>query len=138
MANLGDVVGYGASPNQAVELVRAMEPISVRGNHDRCLLRAGRHQVFQSCSGRCGQLDARRIERTNLEWLRELPKGPLHDEAWAGVEFVHGSPVDEDTYIHSEYSASAALVACIFASHIFRTYPCARRVCADARLRWRQ
>ena len=36
VANLGDVVGYGASPNQVIELVREMAPINVRGNHDRC------------------------------------------------------------------------------------------------------
>jgi predicted phosphodiesterase len=35
VANLGDVVGYGASPNQAIDLLRAMDPVNVRGNHDR-------------------------------------------------------------------------------------------------------
>jgi diadenosine tetraphosphatase ApaH/serine/threonine PP2A family protein phosphatase len=50
------------------------------------------------------------LSERNLDWLRELPKGPLYDEDWTGIQFVHGSPVDEDTYIHSEFSVSAALV----------------------------
>ena len=33
--NLGDVVGYGASPNQVVELARKLDGVVVRGNHDR-------------------------------------------------------------------------------------------------------
>ena len=33
--NLGDVVGYGASPNEVIDLMRAKAQINVRGNHDR-------------------------------------------------------------------------------------------------------
>ena len=33
--NLGDVVGYGGSPNEVVELIRAKAEVNVRGNHDR-------------------------------------------------------------------------------------------------------
>jgi len=33
---LGDLVGYGASPNEVVNLVKKMNPIAaVRGNHDK-------------------------------------------------------------------------------------------------------
>jgi diadenosine tetraphosphatase ApaH/serine/threonine PP2A family protein phosphatase len=46
---------------------------------------------------------------SNLDWLRELPSGPLCDAAWDDVQFVHGSPLGEDIYITSEYSASPAL-----------------------------
>jgi predicted phosphodiesterase len=33
--NLGDVVGYGANPNEVVDLARKLGGIVVRGNHDR-------------------------------------------------------------------------------------------------------
>jgi predicted phosphodiesterase len=33
--NLGDIVGYGANPNEVVELARKLDGIAVRGNHDR-------------------------------------------------------------------------------------------------------
>ena len=33
--NLGDLVGYGGSPNQVIERIRPLETHVVRGNHDR-------------------------------------------------------------------------------------------------------
>ncbi len=33
--NLGDVVGYGGSPNQVIDMLRPLSSIDVRGNHDR-------------------------------------------------------------------------------------------------------
>ena len=35
VANLGDVVGYGASPNEVIERSRSLGNIFVRGNHDK-------------------------------------------------------------------------------------------------------
>ncbi len=35
VANLGDVVGYGASPNEVIERARGLGKIFVRGNHDK-------------------------------------------------------------------------------------------------------
>ena len=35
VANLGDVVGYGASPNEVIESSRTLGKIFVRGNHDK-------------------------------------------------------------------------------------------------------
>ena len=33
---LGDLVGYGANPNQTVDMVRKMRPLAaIRGNHDK-------------------------------------------------------------------------------------------------------
>jgi len=33
---LGDVVGYGANPNEAVDTVRSLRPlVAIRGNHDK-------------------------------------------------------------------------------------------------------
>ena len=33
--NLGDMVGYGASPNQVIDIIRPLAALNVRGNHDR-------------------------------------------------------------------------------------------------------
>ena len=38
--NLGDVVGYGAAPNEVIERVRSLGTTFVRGNH--CLLYTSR------------------------------------------------------------------------------------------------
>lgn len=109
VANLGDVVGYGASPNQVVELLRAMDPISVRGNHDRCCCGLEDLSTFNPIAAAAAIWTRTELSESNLDWLRELPRGPLHDGNWDGAQFVHGSPLEEDGYISSEFSASAAL-----------------------------
>jgi predicted phosphodiesterase len=35
---LGDIVGYGGSPNECVELIRRRAAVSVLGNHDQVAL----------------------------------------------------------------------------------------------------
>ena len=35
VVNLGDIVGYGASPNEVIERARGLGHIFVRGNHDK-------------------------------------------------------------------------------------------------------
>ena len=37
VVNLGDIVGYGASPNEVIERSRALGKIFVRGNHDKAV-----------------------------------------------------------------------------------------------------
>jgi diadenosine tetraphosphatase ApaH/serine/threonine PP2A family protein phosphatase len=108
-ANLGDVVGYGGSPNQTVELVSSMEPINVRGNHDRCCCGLEDTTNFNPLAAEAANWTRNELSDRNLDWLRELPRGPVRDDACAGVQFVHGSPLDEDTYITSAFGASEAL-----------------------------
>jgi diadenosine tetraphosphatase ApaH/serine/threonine PP2A family protein phosphatase len=114
VANLGDVVGYGASPNQVIELVRGMKPISVRGNHDRCCCGLEDLTNFNPTAAYAANWTRGELSHSNLDWLRELPGGPLRDGEWEGVQFVHGSPLEEDAYIASVLSASAALAASPF------------------------
>jgi len=109
VANLGDVVGYGASPNQVIELVRAMQPINVRGNHDRCCCGLEDTTNFNPVAADAVAWTRGELSEQNLDWLRDLPSGPLRDAAWDGVQFVHGSPLEEDGYITSEFTASTAL-----------------------------
>ena len=109
VANLGDVVGYGGSPNQTVELVRAMGPINVRGNHDRCCCGLDDTSDFNPVAAAAAHWTQNELSDRNLDWLRALPCGPVSDPAWPGVQFVHGSPLDEDEYIVSLYGAQEAL-----------------------------
>lgn len=109
VANLGDVVGYGGSPNQTVELVRAMEPLNVRGNHDRCCCGLEDTTNFNPLAAEAANWTRSELSDRNLDWLHELPRGPVLDDAWPGVQLVHGSPLDEDTYITSALAAGEAL-----------------------------
>ena len=57
VVNLGDVVGYNASPNEVCERVIAMGAPVVRGNHDRACAGMTRPQGIQSGGGDFRLLD---------------------------------------------------------------------------------
>ena len=111
VANLGDVVGYGGSPNQTVELLRATDPINVRGNHDRACCGLTDTTNFNPVAAAAAHWTRNELSDRNLDWLRELPQGPVRDKHCKGVQFVHGSPVDEDYYITSAVDAGDVLAS---------------------------
>ena len=92
----GDIVGYGASPREAIAWVRASAARVVRGNHDRAVWEPSVKESFTSSARTAAEWCAQILSAQDLEWLRGLPAGPV----W-GDEFglVHGSPADEDAYL---------------------------------------
>jgi len=105
--NLGDVVGYNASPNEVCERVRAMGGPVVRGNHDRACSGMSGLSEFNLVAAMSARWTQTTLEPEHREWLRHLPPGPMRREEFPGIEFVHGSPRDEDEYVLN--SATAGL-----------------------------
>lgn len=106
--NLGDVVGYGASPNQVVELLRPLAALNVRGNHDRVCTGQTSALGFNPVARMAALWTLGELTPGNLEWLKGVPSGPLHPEI-PGVTCSHGSPLHEDHYILSMRDAWAPL-----------------------------
>jgi len=102
---LGDLVGYGAAPNQVVEAVRALGPklFTVRGNHDKVAAGIDSGSNFNQTALTAAQWTTGRLTPANLRYVRELPKGPMKIEE--GLAICHGSPLDEDTYVFSDLDA---------------------------------
>lgn len=102
---LGDLVGYGAAPNQVVEAVRRMGPrlYTVRGNHDKVVAGIDSGGNFNQTALTAAQWTTGRLTPGNLRYVRELPQGPMQVEE--GVAICHGSPLDEDTYVFSDVDA---------------------------------
>jgi diadenosine tetraphosphatase ApaH/serine/threonine PP2A family protein phosphatase len=121
VVNLGDVVGYGASPNQVIGLLKATEPLSVRGNHDRVCAILGPIEGFNPVAKAAAEWTRDQLSHANLDWLAELPMGPVSLPKMAGVEFAHGSPDNEDRYVTGERVAGEVLklteAAVIFVGH---------------------
>ncbi len=111
VANLGDVVGYGACPNEVVERVQSLGKIFVRGNHDRACSGLSDAGDFNPVAFAAASWTRRTLTDKNRDWVRDLPKGPIVDEQWPDMQFVHGSPVDEDDYILNAPTAESALAA---------------------------
>lgn len=104
--NLGDVVGYNASPNEVCQRVRAMGGAIVRGNHDRACAGLSNLSEFNLVAAMSARWTQTKLEQENADWLRHLPQGPLCEDELPGVEFVHGSPRDEDEYVLTAPTAS--------------------------------
>lgn len=96
--NLGDVVGYGANPNEVIELARAAGSIFVRGNHDRVCGGAGDLEDFSPMAARAALWTRETLTAANGKWLRQLAAGPIEPDG-SGVGCAHGSPLDEDEYL---------------------------------------
>lgn len=105
VANLGDVVGYNASPNEVCAKVIALGGLVVRGNHDRSCSGLTDLSDFNPVAAISARWTQMNLTAEHLQWLRELPHGPVRDERVPGVEFVHGAPEDEDEYLLNVYSA---------------------------------
>ncbi len=107
---LGDLVGYGAEPELVVERIRALNPVAiVRGNHDKVVAGVESDDGFNPLAKISAALTRRALTQASLDYLVALPKGPLQVDTV--VEVCHGSPFDEDWYIHQEMDVVEAIAA---------------------------
>ena len=108
--NLGDIVGYGASPNEVTERARALAGVFVRGNHDKVVAGIDSVENFNPIAGVAALWNREQISSEHLSWLRDLPKGPVVMDDLAGVQYVHGAADDEDRYVVTPEDAAAELI----------------------------
>lgn len=96
--NLGDVVGYGANPNEVIDESRRLGSVFVRGNHDRACCGLGGIEEFNPVAQRAARWTECVLTGEHREWLRRLAAGPISPDG-PTVRCVHGSPLDEDDYV---------------------------------------
>ena len=101
VVNLGDIVGYCASPNEVIQRSRELGKIFVRGNHDKAASGLMDLKDFNPVAALAAEWTRQQLTEDNLAWLRALPQGPVQIDGVADVQFVHGSPIDEDEYVVS-------------------------------------
>ena len=103
---LGDLVGYGAAPNQVVATVRALpgRVVAVRGNHDKVAVGIDSGGSFNQVALIAAHWTSRRLTRDHARYVRELPAGPRPVDP--GLAICHGSPLDEDKYLFSDQDAA--------------------------------
>lgn len=95
--NLGDIVGYGASPNEVTERSRELGTVFVRGNHDKACSGVTSLDDFNPIAGLAVLWTRQKLKPDNLSFLHDLPSGPISPVE--GLQCVHGSPRDEDEYV---------------------------------------
>ncbi len=110
VVNLGDIVGYGASPNEVTERSRSLGKIFVRGNHDKAATGLMSLDDFNPMAAAAAIWTRDQLSSDNRDWLKALPQGPIALQGIPNLQLVHGSPGDEDDYVVSIGDALSALI----------------------------
>jgi putative phosphoesterase len=96
----GDIVGYGANPNEAVEWVRGNCSGCVRGNHDDAVV-TGETGWFNDSAAEAIRWTRRNISEANTRYLASLPTSFRLQTEGTRILIVHGSPEDPlHEYVH--------------------------------------
>lgn len=96
--NLGDVVGYGASPNEVIDEVQTLGSVFVRGNHDKVCSGIEGLEGFNPIAGRAAKWTRCVLSDEHTEWLKQMAHGPVKPDG-RDVSCAHGSLLDEDEYV---------------------------------------
>jgi predicted phosphodiesterase len=111
---LGDVIGYGASPNECCDAVRELGMPTITGNHDLAVTDLSTDlNWFNPVAAAAVMWTREQLTEENAEFLRSRPRMMQTREAL----FVHGSVRDPDEYIINSISAEENLAV------LTREYP---------------
>lgn len=92
----GDVVGYGAGPNDCVDKVRSVTDEVVLGNHDAAVAGLMDYSYYYEAARKVLDLHAEMLTADNMAWLKALPYHRRYPEH--GIKLCHGSPVNEEEF----------------------------------------
>ena len=101
---LGDIVGYGPSPNECCELLSARGVIAIAGNHDEAAVDGAGAERFNSLARAAIDWTQGRLTDENRAYLAALPRERQLD----GFALVHGAPVHHFDYIMDVHDAKRA------------------------------
>ncbi len=91
---LGDVVGYGASPNECCELVRKSCAVTLLGNHDAAVSGRMDYSFYYDAARHALDWTAARLAPEHRDGLRGLS----YVHAVEGIGFSHGNPLDAPAF----------------------------------------
>jgi predicted phosphodiesterase len=106
---LGDVVGYGGSPNECADIVRDIARTTILGNHDAAVAGRMDYSYYYEAARHALDVHSEMLSTANAEWLRTLPYS--HRLQGIDVDLCHGSPVrlEEFDYIFAPEQARECL-----------------------------
>ena len=104
---VGDVVGYGAAPAEAIAALRERDALVVKGNHDAACVGEIDTRLFNANARAAVDFTRERLSRDDLRWLAELPLVEATDDC----VLAHGTLPDPDRfdYIQSTEEADPSL-----------------------------
>jgi predicted phosphodiesterase len=99
----GDIVGYGPNPVEAIDGVRSLNAVAIRGNHDRVAAGLDEATQFNPHARLAVYWTRAQLPPDYRDYLANLPVGPLDVNSEA--QLVHGAVTHEDDYIFTEADA---------------------------------
>ena len=105
VVNLGDLVGYNASPKECVELVQQRQIISILGNHDRAVTELKFAEVFNILAYQAVIWSAKTLAPEHKQFLQKLEHTRV---LWDKYLFFHGGPGNPDAYLSYLFQAKKA------------------------------
>ncbi len=103
--NLGDLVGYNASPNECVEMARDISMHSIQGNHDQAACTPSIAENFNIYARNAILWTNKKLTRENILFLSNLEKNL---QLPCGLA-CHGSPESTNRYIDLHFQAKSIL-----------------------------
>lgn len=101
--SLGDIVGYGASPNQCVELIRENSAASIIGNHDKVAAGIEEPLNFNQVAREAALWTRENLTYENKEYLAGLSES----KDYGNFIIVHGAISNPDKYITARFEAES-------------------------------
>lgn len=101
---LGDVVGYGPSPAEAVALVRESASVAIAGNHDDAVSGRGDASAFIDLAADAAARHREALSAGARVWLGSLP----YTCALEGAVASHGDFTDPKSFMYVEGESDAA------------------------------
>jgi diadenosine tetraphosphatase ApaH/serine/threonine PP2A family protein phosphatase len=86
---LGDIVGYGASPNECADLVKQHSAICLLGNHDNVALKREPYSEFNIYAKVAIEWTWKHLNDSTKDYLKSLP----YTAKEGNFTFVHSSPM---------------------------------------------
>lgn len=96
---LGDLVGYGANPNECIEKIRAIADQTVLGNHDSASVGLEDTVHFNRYAREAVEWTSAHLLPYNRDWLKSLP----YTAMVGGVLLVHSSPAEPRSWRYMNY-----------------------------------
>ncbi|MGB5156567.1 metallophosphoesterase family protein [Desulfobacterium sp. N47] len=107
MVCLGDVIGYGPEPNEAISMVCADNIPAVIGNHELCIINRDYLSKFNPAAYRSMLITIDMLSDESINFINKLEPSLVN----YGCRFVHGFPPESPTTYMFELDTKAILDA---------------------------
>ncbi len=104
---LGDIVGYGAQPNECCAMIQDLDAVCIRGNHEEGVLQPDFEQWFHAAARACLVWTRAQLTAENHAFLESLEETAQVDN----ITICHGAIPDPNFYITSPQGALPSLQA---------------------------